>query len=109
MLEGVGDVTVPEPLPASATLSVCRVSENVAVTIFAVSVRTLHVPTPLQPAPDQPSNCEPVAGDALWDLAQDFHKQGNEPAARATLKYLVDHFPSNRHAPAAREELAIAK
>jgi len=49
------------------------------------------------------------AGDALWDLAQDFHKQGNAPAARSTLKYLVDHFPSNRHAPAARDELAAAK
>lgn len=57
----------------------------------------------------EPAAHEPSAGDALWDLAQDFHKQGNEPAARATLKYLVDHFPSNRHAPAARDELANAK
>lgn len=48
---------------------------------------------------------EPSAGDALWDLAQDFRKQGNEAAARSTLKYLVDHFPSNRHAEAARAEL----
>ena len=51
---------------------------------------------------------EPGGGDALWDLAQDFHKKGNEPAARDTLKYLVDHFPSNRHVPAARAELDSA-
>lgn len=52
---------------------------------------------------------QPDAGDALWDLAQDFHKQGNDAAAKTTLKYLVDHFPSNRHAQAARDELATAK
>ena len=45
------------------------------------------------------------AGDALWALALDFRAKGNEPAARQTLQFLVEHYPSNRHVPAAREEL----
>lgn len=48
-------------------------------------------------------------GDALYDLAQDFHAKGNEDAAKQTLKYLVDHYPSNRHVPAAKAELEGAK
>lgn len=49
---------------------------------------------------------EDSGGDALYSLAQDFKAKGNEQAARDTLKYLIEHYPSNRHAPAAREELA---
>ncbi|MBX3207083.1 MAG: hypothetical protein KF764_18700 [Labilithrix sp.] len=48
---------------------------------------------------------EDSAGDALYALAMDFRAKGNEPAARDTLRYLVEHYPSNRHVPAAREEL----
>ncbi len=48
---------------------------------------------------------EDTAGDALYALAQDFRTKGNEAAARQTLEYLVQHYPSNRHVPAAREEL----
>ncbi len=51
---------------------------------------------------------EPSPGDALYELAQDFHAKGNDAAARDTLKYLVDHYPSNRHVPAARAELGQA-
>jgi hypothetical protein len=36
----------------------------------------------------------------------DFRAKGNETAARETLRYLVEHYPSNRRAPAARAELA---
>ncbi|MBX3231588.1 MAG: hypothetical protein KIT84_23830 [Labilithrix sp.] len=51
----------------------------------------------------------PNDGDALYDLAQDFHAKGNEEAAKQTLRYLVEHFPSNRHVPAARAELGESK
>ena len=51
---------------------------------------------------------EDTAGDALYALAQDFRAKGNEQAARDTLRYLVEHYPSNRHAPAARAELGEA-
>jgi TolA-binding protein len=48
---------------------------------------------------------EDDGGDALWSLAMDFRAKGNEEAAKQTLRYLVDKYPSNRHVPAAREEL----
>jgi TolA-binding protein len=51
---------------------------------------------------------EDSGGDALYALAQDFRAKGNEEAARSTLRYLVEHYPSNRHAPAARAELGEA-
>ena len=50
---------------------------------------------------------EDDAGDALWNLAEDFRAKGNEEARKQTLKHLVDKYPSNRHVPAAREELGI--
>ncbi len=51
---------------------------------------------------------EDSAGDALFELAMDFRAKGNEAAARETLRYLVEHYPSNRRSPAARAELAEA-
>jgi len=48
---------------------------------------------------------EDDAGDALWALAQDQKAKGHAAAARETLQFLVDKYPSNRHAPAARAEL----
>ena len=48
---------------------------------------------------------EDSPGDALWALAQEFRAKGNEDAANQTLRFLVDRYPSNRHAPAARAEL----
>ena len=38
-------------------------------------------------------------------LAQDFHARGNEEASRQTLQFLIQKYPSNRHAPAARAEI----
>jgi TolA-binding protein len=52
---------------------------------------------------------EDDAGDALWSLAMDFRAKGNEQAARQTLEFLVQKYPSNRHVPAAKEDLASAK
>jgi TolA-binding protein len=48
---------------------------------------------------------EESAGDAIYNLAMDFRAKGNEPAAKDALRYLVQHYPSNRHAPAARAEI----
>jgi hypothetical protein len=48
---------------------------------------------------------EDDAGDTLWALAMDFRAKGNEEAAKQTLRYLVERYPSNRHVPEAREEL----
>ena len=57
--------TEPVPVPVLDTVSenVCRV--NCAVTDFAASTVTTHVPVPEHPAPDQPVKFEPVAGVAV--------------------------------------------
>jgi outer membrane protein assembly factor BamD (BamD/ComL family) len=48
---------------------------------------------------------EDEPGDALYALSQDFHAKGNDEAAKQTLRFLLEKYPSNRHAPAARAEL----
>jgi len=55
--------------------------------------------------PDPSLRVEDSPGDALWDLAQDFRAKKDDAAARSTLKFLVDKYPSSRHAAAARAEL----
>jgi TolA-binding protein len=55
--------------------------------------------------PDPNLRTEDSAGDALWALAQDFHKKNDEPAARATLKFLIERYPSNRHVAEAKAQL----
>src|ERR1041384_2871673 len=59
------DVTVPAPLPALVTVRVNRCRVNVAVTLVAASILTVHVPEPVQPAPDQPTKVAPTAGVAV--------------------------------------------
>lgn len=55
--------------------------------------------------PDPNLRREDSPGDALYALAQDFRTKGNEDAAKQTLRFLVERYPSNRHVPAARAEL----
>lgn len=57
-------------------------------------------------SPDPNERREDSPGDALWELAQDFHAHHDEAASRGTLTYLVEKYPSSRYAPAAREALA---
>ena len=45
-------------------------------------------------------------GDALWALAMDFRAKGNEESTQATLQFLVEKYPSNRHATDAKTELS---
>src|SRR4051812_23740357 len=56
--------TVPEPVPAFVTVSVNMLSVNVAVTLFAASIVTVHAPVPVH-APAQPLNIEPVPAAAV--------------------------------------------
>jgi hypothetical protein len=60
------DVTVPEPVPVGVTVTAnCGAELKVAATAeFPVSV-TMHVPVPVQPLPDQPTNVEPCAALAV--------------------------------------------
>src|SRR4051812_29422604 len=52
-------VTVPLPVPARMTVSGNVSSVNVAVTLLAMSIVTVHGPVPVH-APLQPANVEPV-------------------------------------------------
>ena len=57
------DAADPLPVTESANAYVC--SENDAVTERAWDMVTWHVPVPLHPSPDQPSNDHPAAAAAL--------------------------------------------
>jgi hypothetical protein len=74
---------------------------------FALGVTLLHAPLQCTHEPDPNLRSEDTAGDALWALAQDFRARHDEGAARATLQYLAEHYPSSRYAPAARSELGM--
>ena len=75
------------------------------VTAVALLAALGNAPLQCRHDPDPNMRREDSAGDALYALAQDFHAKGDEPAAKQTLRYLVEHYPSNRHVPAARAEL----
>jgi hypothetical protein len=44
-------------------------------------------------------------GDALWQLALQFHEAHDAGAEMTTLKYLVDRYPASRWVSPARDEL----
>jgi outer membrane protein assembly factor BamD (BamD/ComL family) len=63
---------------------------------------------PLQcPHENDAAHCwDDAPGDGLWDLAQKFRDNHDDAAARRTLEFLVERYPSSRYAPAAREQIA---
>ena len=65
----------------------------------------LQAPLQCSHDPDPSERTEDTAGDALWNLANDFEARGDQAAARHTLETLVTRYPSSRHAPAARDVL----
>lgn len=74
-----------------------------AATLAAGALLSLgNAPLQCAKKPDPDLRVEDTAGDALWDLAEDFRAKGNAPAAQETLRFLVERYPSNRHADAAR-------
>jgi hypothetical protein len=58
-------LTVPVPVPDFVTPSVKDDCKNVAVTVAAALIVTVHVPVPVQPPPLQPLNVDPAAGVAV--------------------------------------------
>ena len=64
---------------------------------------------PLQcPHETDAAHCwDDAPGDGLWDLAQRFRDSHDDAAARRTLAFLVERYPSSRYAPAAREQLGL--
>src|ERR1700758_2509791 len=61
-------VTLPDPVPANPTDSVCDdagFAVNVAVTDSSELIVTAHAPVPEQPPPDQPAKLDPAAAAAV--------------------------------------------
>ncbi len=58
--------------------------------------------------PESELRLDETPGDALWQLAQRFEAQHDEAAAKQTMRFLVERYPSSRWARAAREALADA-
>jgi hypothetical protein len=58
--------------------------------------------------PESELRLDETPGDALWQLAQRFEAEHDEAAARKTMRFLVERYPSSRWARAAREALADA-
>ena len=74
----------------------------IRLAVATLSVSLAIAPYQCRRDPDPANRREDTAGDALWDLAQDFEAHGNAAAARDTRRFLVERYPSNRHAPEAR-------
>ena len=57
--------TVPDPVPVFTTVIVNCCNVNVAVTVVAAVMVTVHGPVPVQPPPLHPVNDDPTLGDAV--------------------------------------------
>jgi hypothetical protein len=75
---------------------------------LVLALSLVHAPLQCTRDPDPNLRSEDTAGDALWALAQDFRAHHDEAGARATFRYLAEHYPSSRYAPAARNELGAS-
>ena len=78
-------------------------SARMIAVVLAGALGTAPVQCAHKPDPDVRREDSP--GDALWALAADFKAKGNEAASKDTLRYLVEKYPSNRHAEDARTML----
>jgi hypothetical protein len=60
---------------------------------------------PYQCKSDDPAKArEDTPGEALWQLCGRFAAERNDTAARATLDYLIERYPSSRMATRAKDE-----
>lgn len=58
-------LTLPLPVPDLATVTVCWILVNLAVTVVSLASVTTHLAVPEQPPPDQPAKAQLVAGVAV--------------------------------------------
>jgi outer membrane protein assembly factor BamD (BamD/ComL family) len=88
---------------------VIAVSAMIARALAGTLMAAAFAVAPLQcPHETDASHCwDDTPGDGLWDLAQRFRDSHDEAAARRTLEFLVERYPSSRFAPAAREQLGL--
>jgi hypothetical protein len=56
--------------------------------------------------PDPNRALEETPGEALYELAVEFKKKGDDEAWRETLEYIIDRYPASRFAQTAKRDLA---
>lgn len=79
---------------------------RLVVTALALALGSAPVQCAHKPDPDLRREDGP--DDALWGLAQSFEAKGDAAAARETLRYLLEKYPSSRHAAEARSQLGAS-
>jgi hypothetical protein len=74
---------------------------------FALAALVVLGTAPVQCAskPGPERQLEDSPGQALYDLAEQFHASGNEAARLDTLRYLAQKYPKSRYAERARQDL----
>jgi TolA-binding protein len=68
--------------------------------VLCVSASSAPLQCPSTPPPEQAR--EDQAPEALWILAQRFSTHGDTQSSYATLRFLVERYPSSRFAERAR-------
>lgn len=68
---------------------------------FGIAVAPFQCPS----EPDPDVRREETPGEALYDLASQFKKDGDKDAYVSTLQYLIKKYPRSRHAVQAHQEL----
>ncbi len=58
---------------------------------------------------DPASALEETPGEALYELAEQFKRRGDQAAWRGTLTYLIERYPASRFAVTAKSDLRAAE
>jgi hypothetical protein len=88
---------------------VARFTGASAIPALVALVTIGNAPLQCGREPDPALRREDTPGDALWELAAAFRAKGDARSAVETLRFLVDRYPSSRFAPAAKEQLRLAR
>lgn len=76
------------------------------VAVALVSVALLGAPLQCRSEPETSERAYETPEEALYGLAGRFRRAGDERACKATLAYLIEHYPNSRFAVRARDDLA---
>ena len=77
-----------------------------AVWLSALALSTVLAPFQCASTPDPDRRPEDTPSEALISLAEQFGREGDPDARRATLRYLIERYPDSREAERARVWLA---
>ncbi len=75
------------------------------VPMMLLSAALASAPFQCSSDPNPGQALEETPAEALFKLAEDFREQGNEPAWRHTLEFLIKRYPSSHFATRAKHQL----